>query len=342
MKNSAIIFIFLLFNSVASKSSTFLKKRRHVPLQNRAASVDAAVNLRGGALDFRYFVAGGTCAAISHGITTPIDVVKTRMQSEPEVYNKGLISATVDIVQNNGFGSLLAGLGPTVIGYAIEGAMKFGVYEVTKPIMIKFLGVHFENVNIASAFLLSSVIAGAVAAILLCPMESARIRVVTDPSFEGMNTVSTLGRLVKEDGFLQLFGGLWAMLAKQVPYTMGKQVSFDMFAGLLYSIVLTSFTSLSKEDIKWVVSFGAAFIASIFACITSQPGDMILTATYKGASDGRGFVDIIAEIYKSSGFAGFFTGTGARLVHVCSIITSQLMIYDVVKQALGLPATGSH
>lgn len=157
-----------------------------------------------------------------------------------------------------------------------------------------------------------------------------------------MNTVSTLGRLVKEDGFLQLFGGLWAMLAKQVPYTMGKQVSFDIFAGLLYSIVLTSFTSLSKEDIKWVVSFGAAFIASIFACITSQPGDMILTATYKEASDGRGFVDIIAEIYKSSGFAGFFTGTGARLVHVCSIITSQLMIYDVVKQALGLPATGSH
>lgn len=26
-------------------------------------------------LDYRYFVAGGTCAAISHGITTPIDVV---------------------------------------------------------------------------------------------------------------------------------------------------------------------------------------------------------------------------------------------------------------------------
>jgi hypothetical protein len=28
-------------------------------------------------LDDRYFVAGGTCAAISHGITTPIDVVRT-------------------------------------------------------------------------------------------------------------------------------------------------------------------------------------------------------------------------------------------------------------------------
>ena len=27
-------------------------------------------------LDYRYFVAGGTCAAISHGLTTPIDVVR--------------------------------------------------------------------------------------------------------------------------------------------------------------------------------------------------------------------------------------------------------------------------
>ena len=36
-------------------------------------------------MDYRYFVAGGTCAAISHGITTPIDVVKTRIQANPKV-----------------------------------------------------------------------------------------------------------------------------------------------------------------------------------------------------------------------------------------------------------------
>lgn len=36
-------------------------------------------------MDYRYFVAGGTCAAISHGVTTPIDVVKTRIQANPKV-----------------------------------------------------------------------------------------------------------------------------------------------------------------------------------------------------------------------------------------------------------------
>jgi len=32
----------------------------------------------------RYFAAGGISAATSHGITTPIDVVKTKMQMNPK------------------------------------------------------------------------------------------------------------------------------------------------------------------------------------------------------------------------------------------------------------------
>ena len=41
----------------------------------------------GGGLDWRYFVAGSISAGLSHGYTTPIDVVKTRMQTNPELYN---------------------------------------------------------------------------------------------------------------------------------------------------------------------------------------------------------------------------------------------------------------
>jgi hypothetical protein len=40
-----------------------------------AAAASSALNVLK-KLDYRYFVAGGTCAAISHGITTPIDVVR--------------------------------------------------------------------------------------------------------------------------------------------------------------------------------------------------------------------------------------------------------------------------
>lgn len=288
-------------------------------------------------IDYRYFVAGGTCAAISHGVTTPIDVVKTRMQAQPEMYNKGLQSATISILKTDGPGVLLGGLGPTVVGYGIEGAMKFGIYEVLKPIMASFI---FSE-NAAVAYIAASVIAGAAASILLCPMESTRIRIVTDPNYTGLGLFSGFPKLVKEEGLLSTFSGIYAMLSKQVPYTMAKQVSFDVVAGLLYSTLANKAGSFNAEDAKWAVSITAAFIASIFACIFSQPGDMILTETYKGSS-GKGFFGIVGDIYKSKGLQGYFTGTTARIAHVGSIITSQLVIYDIVKQALGLPATGSH
>lgn len=255
--------------------------------------------------------------------------------------------ATVDILKTDGPGVLLAGLGPTVVGYGIEGAMKFGVYEIMKPVFAELLEKADGTPNTAVAFLLASVVAGAVAALLLCPMESTRIRIVTDPAFADKGLLTGLPKLIAEDGFLSTFSGLWAMLAKQVPYTFGKQVSFDVFAGMLYAFFNSAsetMTWLTEGSTKWIVSVVAAFFASIIACIFSQPGDMILTATYntKKGEAAKSFPDIIKNLYQAGGLPNFFTGTGARIVHVGLIITSQLVIYDIVKQMLGLPATGSH
>jgi solute carrier family 25 phosphate transporter 3 len=264
-----------------------------------------------------------------------------------------MTSTAVAIVKEDGPQALLGGLGPTVVGYGIEGAMKFGVYEVMKPI---FASVFAGNKGIA--FLLASIIAGAVAALLLCPMESTRIRIVTDPAYANKGLLTGFPKLVADEGLWSTFSGIWAMLAKQVPYTFGKQVSFDVFAGMLYAFFHSVQEKMALTDgaIKWAVSVSAAFLASIIACIFSQPGDMILTETYRpskatstarspskgNAKQSSSFADIIQRIYATGGLSNFFTGTQARIVHVGLIITSQLVIYDVVKQLLGLPATGSH
>jgi len=279
------------------------------------------------AADYRYFVAGGVCAAYSHGITTPIDVIKTKMQADPKEFDKGILDAASKIVKQDGPRVLLGGLGPTVIGYGVEGAAKFGIYEILKPLFAKFI----EDQSLA--FILASIAAGSVAALILCPAESVRIKVVTDENFANESFLSGLVKIIKEDGIFDMFGGFPAMLAKQVPYTMAKQVSFDMIATFLYSRL--------KQDLKWVVSFIAAAIASILACIFSQPGDMVLTETYKGKTAGT-FPEVISRILKRGGVPEFFVGTQARLFHVGGIITQQLVVYDIVKQLLGLPATGSH
>lgn len=49
---------------------------------------------------------------------TPIDVVKTRIQIDPSLKGKGLLSAGRSIVAKAGPGALLTGFGPTAVGYA--------------------------------------------------------------------------------------------------------------------------------------------------------------------------------------------------------------------------------
>jgi solute carrier family 25 (mitochondrial phosphate transporter), member 3 len=163
-----------------------------------------------GVVDYRYFVAGGICAACSHGITTPIDVVKTKMQADPQQYNSGMLSAAAKIVKKDGPGILLSGLGPTVVGYGIEGSAKFGIYEILKPVFGKVVD------DQSTAFILASIAAGAVAALILCPAESVRIRIVTDENYSDTGLLTGLPKLIREEGFFEMFGGFPAMLAKQV------------------------------------------------------------------------------------------------------------------------------
>ena len=297
--------------------------------------------------DPRFFIAGGASAAISHGITTPIDVVKTRMQSDTSLANISPLEAAIQISEREGPAAFTAGLGPTVIGYGLEGALKFGVYESLKPIFLSLLGVleiGSAN-NSGEAYLAAAVCAGALASVILCPMEETRIRLVTDPTF-GKGLFDGLPKLLKEDGVLSPFQrGMPPMLAKQVPYTMGKQVSFDLFAAMLYTF-LVGLSFVPQKEIALEVEIGAAFLASIVACLSSHPGDVLLTATYKN-NDNSGelnkstdFISTIRKVYNDGGVSAFFRGLNARFVHVGLIITFQLVIYDQIKQALGLPASG--
>lgn len=137
-----------------------------------------------------------------------------------QVYDKGMVAAAASIIQKEGPGALLSGLGPTVVGYGVEGAMKFGLYEVGKPVFGALLNSRKAVGEAADipplAFILASVLAGAIAAVLLCPMESLRIKQVTDEEYANTSLMTGLPKLMQTDGMTALFGGLLAMLVKQV------------------------------------------------------------------------------------------------------------------------------
>lgn len=65
--------------------------------------------------------------------------VKTRIQLDPVTYNRGLVGGFKQVIQNEGAGALLTGFGPTCAGYFLQGAFKFGGYELFKQQSINIL-----------------------------------------------------------------------------------------------------------------------------------------------------------------------------------------------------------
>jgi hypothetical protein len=303
-------------------------------------------------------------------------------------------------------------MGPTLVGYLIQGSLKYGWYEVFKPITAAFLASEGIS-NEGSGKLLSFMMAGAVAEFIgstfLCPFEAARIRMVANPTFAD-GVLGCMMKMVNEETAESLFRGLPAILAKQIPYTVVQLSTYEFITSSVYSYLSgAGWDSSDVAPYRFGISTAAALVAAVLSSLASQPGDTLLSAVNKSArsrasrdnsntspppaaqsvppvymkensssspsrssvsakgksiaaaaaarSDGsaasevvavatttqaQGTFELMVETVNELGLKGLFKGTKARLFHMITIVVSQLLVYDFVKQLCGIPVTGSH
>ena len=338
-----------------------------------------------------YFIAGALCASLSHALAIPIDVVKTRQQTDSDLQDVGPVEALQIIIGNEGAQSLLQGAGPTIVGYAVQGSLKYGIYEILKPIVAASILTASADGSFSSTildFLISGALAETVGSSALTPFEAARIRLVSYPDYaNGGGIVSCMSRMGKEEGVKSLFLGYPAIISKQIPYTAVSLCTFEIVSKYIYSQILglgtavvnnptignavaqgaiggemntgygdaTIITSaatavMTMESIpsltRFEVTFAAATAAALIGAVVSQPGDTLLSVINKRSRVGTssttteedsGFdpVTVMVETAKELGMIGLFAGFRARLLHVMTIVVSQLLIYDSAKQAVG-------
>jgi len=282
----------------------------------------------------RFAFAGAVCCAVTHGALTPVDVVKTRMQLEPTVYKNGMLGSFKQVIKNEGAGALLTGLGPTISGYFIQGAFKFGGYEFWKKAIIDYVGVENATNNRTAVYLVSSAIAEFFADIALCPLEATRIRLVSQPDFAS-GLVGGFTRLLKEEGVLRgFYSGFAPILFKQVPYTMAKFVVYERAAEAIYAQMGTPKDQLSP-GVNTTVNLSAGLIAGIAAAIISQPADTLLSKINKQKGAEGSIVSRLASLAKELGPRGLFLGLVARIVMVGALTSGQFAIYGDIKRVLG-------
>ena len=149
----------------------------------------------------RYFLAGGIAASFSHGVAVPFDVIKTKIQTDPQLYPKslGLIPCARKIVDSEGLGVLLSGMGPTVTGYCIQGSLKYGFYELFKLLLLD--SVPFFNTNNLLLYIVAGAMAELIGSSTLVPFEAARIRLVANPSYAS-GLQGAINRIASDEGDL--------------------------------------------------------------------------------------------------------------------------------------------
>ncbi|KAH9724782.1 S-adenosylmethionine carrier 1 [Citrus sinensis] len=91
-------------------------------------------------------IIGAFAGAITGAITTPLDVIKTRLmvQGSANQY-KGIFDCVQTIVREEGPPALLKGIGPRVMWIGIGGSIFFGVLERTKRMLAQRRPVHDQN-----------------------------------------------------------------------------------------------------------------------------------------------------------------------------------------------------
>ena len=265
--------------------------------------------------DYASFAAAGAVGCgVTHGAMTPIDVVKTRIQLEPTVYNKGMLGSFRQVVSTEGAGALLTGLGPTI---------EFLGYEKAK---------NYKN----SIYIGSAALAEFFADIALCPLEATRIRLVSQPTFAN-GLVSGFSRILKEEGAGSFYNGFTPILFKQIPYNIAKFLVFERAAEAIFGFVKTPKSELSQSTLT-TINLGAGVIAGCAAAIVSQPADTLLSKVNKTKkAPGQSTVGLLVQLAKQLGFTGSFAGLPTRLVMVGTLTSLQFTIYGSLKQALGCP-----
>jgi len=291
--------------------------------------------------DLNYYLkgalSGGICCGVTHGALCPVDVVKTRIQLDPAKYNQGMVGGFRQVIAAEGVGALATGLGPTAVGYFIQGWFKFGGVEFFKINIAQSLGERKAWENRTPIYLGAAAMAEFIADIFLCPLEATRIRLVSNPQFAS-GLFDAFPKIIKQDGVVKgFYSGFGPILFKQVPYTMAKFSVQGWAAEQIFKVTGQNVETASSNT-KLGVSLASGVIAGVVAAVISHPADTLLSMVNKSeTAGGTGSIGSrLVNLAKQVGFKKLcFTGLGARCVMIGTLTAGQFGLFDIVMNLTG-------
>jgi solute carrier family 25 (mitochondrial carnitine/acylcarnitine transporter), member 20/29 len=264
-------------------------------------------------LDFAGGVVGGCCGIV---IGHPLDTIKLRMQAGQFATPTEALAQTM---RAEGVRGLYKGMLSPVLGNAPLQAILFGVYgRALRELEGGSVGDNPSLVSVVAA----GQIAGVVQLVVMCPSEHCKIMLQHQlETAGGGGTMDAAGRrlytgsidcardIVRRDGIRGLYKGMTSCMIRDVGIC-----SYGMYYGV-YEFVRQRFLTPDPTDPARAVHPLATLVAGAACGLASwswcYPVDVIksrVQARPYSAERVTPFLRTAGEIYRASGWRGFFVG----------------------------------
>ncbi|KAF7128764.1 hypothetical protein CNMCM5793_003673 [Aspergillus hiratsukae] len=312
-----------------------------------------------------HLVAGASGGIVTAILTSPLDVLRTRLQSD--FYRSQLktspvstaywpllsvfrsssahfretfhILATIHRVE--GWRSLFRGLGPSLTGVVPATAVKFYTYGNCKRLLPNVLECEADTTLVHA---LSAATAGVVTGTVTNPIWLVKTRLQLDKSRVGRdgstdmrkyrNSIDCLRQVVQQEGIRGLYRGLAASYLG-VAETVLHLVTYEkMKDGFLKPRDDRSEAKPSRL-FEGAISSSAAGLSKLLAVLVAYPHEVIRTRLRQAPmTNGRqkytGLIQCLRLIYKEEGIAAVYGGLTAHLLRTVPAAAITLGTYELV------------
>jgi len=284
-------------------------------------------------------ISGAAGCAITHSLVIPLDVVKTRIQTDPEMASGSLLESASNIVKAEGPAGLVLGAQATIAGYLWYGVSVYPSYTFFKRLITQsLLSPEVAVVHMNDIALFAGALAAVIASFGLTPLEAARIRTVAEPKiYRQKGLLGTLEAISTEDeelGWKKLYAGFASLLTRQVIFGSVKFLAFEQACEAIFKMwpVL--------QDATWtslLVSLVGGGLSGTLSSVVSQPADSVLTyVAQSSGSRSLGVFEGAILMVEEGGLKSLYRGVGSRCLWAGSIIAGQFLLYDVFRTLLSV------
>ena len=289
-----------------------------------------------------HFIAGGIGGLVGAIVTCPLDVVKTRLQSDQyhKIYNKAPKSTnpfiktaqhlreTLGVIKGlyvtEGPRALFKGLGPNLVGVIPARSINFFTYGATK----EFISTNFHSGQEATwIHLVSRISAGFVTSTATNPIWMIKTRLQLDRTkgTHYKNSWDCLKYILKNEGFKSLYKGLSASYLGGVESTL-QWVLYEQMRLFINkrSLELHGHNEQNKTTkdyiLEWSARSGAAGAAKFIASLITYPHEVVRTRLRQapleatGKPKYTGLIQCFKLVIKEEGLASMYGGLTPHLL----------------------------